>query len=64
MSASFAQSWFGQDMKESIVISNSDFILIESGKKIATVIGRTQEESKEKLKDMNKAKNFPDFMNE
>jgi len=56
--------WFGEEGKVTIIVSNSDYILINYDSKKVTNLGKILIEAKEKLKDMGKEKNFPDFMSE
>ena len=54
--------WFGEAGKETLIFSNSDYILIDYESKKVTNLGKKLIEVKEKLKDMGKDKNFSEFM--
>lgn len=57
-------SWFGEEGQEVIVISNDDYLLLEYESKKIVNLGENLLEAKEKLRNMGKEKNFPDFMND
>jgi len=56
--------WFGEEGKVTIIFSNNDYILIDYDNKKVTNLGNKLLEAKERLKNMGKGKNFPDFMTE
>ena len=56
--------WFGVEGRATIIVSNSDYILIDYDCKKITNLGDKLIEAKEILKDMGKLENFFDFINE
>jgi len=56
--------WFGEEGRATIISSNDDYILIDYDCKKVTNLGNKLIEAKERLKEMGKEKNFPDFMTE
>ena len=56
--------WFGDEGKITIIVSNSDYILIDYDSKKVTNLGNKLIEAKEKLINMGKETNFHDFMAE
>ena len=56
--------WFGDEGKITIIVSNSDYILIDYDNKKITNLGNKLVDAKEKLVEMGKETNFHDFMKE
>ncbi|WP_215832284.1 hypothetical protein [Pelorhabdus rhamnosifermentans] len=61
MAVSFIQIWWSIDMKEQIIISKGDFVLLDIASKSMTTLGKTLEESRKRLTELGKLNNFRDF---
>jgi len=59
--ANTCQYWFGKDMKEQITVSSGDYFLTETSTGKATHLGKTIDEARLKLKDLEKGNNFECF---
>jgi hypothetical protein len=56
--------WFGRNLKEVIINFEGKFALLENESNECTGLGGNLEEAKDKLKQLNKDGNFPDFINQ
>jgi hypothetical protein len=64
LGAEFIGFWISRDSLEQILVGNGEFLLINSKTRESTGIGNTIDEARNKLKELGKAENFSDFIND
>lgn len=55
------QKWFSSDMKEAILVLSGDYWLVYVETKESKLLGKSAEEAREILKELDKIENFPGF---